>query len=99
MNYLEVLIQFAQKFDDLVIDQSKWSQETFGIDSECGPLSALKDLELEAREAQQNPTDKEGYVECFLLILDAARRAGIKPEQLVEAAQEKMKKKKRNAYY
>ena len=31
-----------------------------------------------------------GYADCFLLILDAVRRAGITPLQLVEAAQRKM---------
>lgn len=33
----------------------------------------------------------EELADCILLILDASRRAGVKPMQLVEAAQRKMK--------
>jgi hypothetical protein len=50
----------------------------------------LRHLEKEARETQAAPDDIEEYADCFLLILDAARRAGISPQQLVEAAQRKM---------
>lgn len=74
----------------LAQDQSDWSQATFGTDQERGPLGALRHLEKEARETQAAPDDVEEYADCFLLILDAARRAGISPRQLVEAAQRKM---------
>jgi hypothetical protein len=74
----------------LAKDQSDWSQATFGTDQERGPLGALRHLEKEARETQAAPGDIEEYADCFLLILDAARRAGISPLQLIEAAQRKM---------
>lgn len=74
----------------LAQDQSDWSQATFGTDQERGPLGALRHLEKEARETQAAPNDIEEYADCFLLILDAARRAGISPRQLIEAAQRKM---------
>ena len=74
----------------LAKDQSDWSQATFGTDQERGPLGALRHLEKEARETQAAPDDIEEYADCFLLILDAARRAGISPLQLIEAAQGKM---------
>jgi Protein of unknown function (DUF550) len=74
----------------LAQDQSDWSQATFGTDRERGPLGALRHLEKEARETQDAPNDVEEYADCFLLILDAARRAGISPQQLIEAAQHKM---------
>lgn len=74
----------------LAKDQSDWSQSTFGTDQERGPLGALRHLEKEARETQAAPGDIEEYADCFLLILDAARRAGISPLQLIEAAQRKM---------
>lgn len=38
---------------DLSIDQSEWSQRTFGTDAERGPIGALKHLALEAVEAQE----------------------------------------------
>lgn len=74
----------------LANDQSEWSQATFGTDQERGPMGALRHLEKEAREAQAAPHDIEEYADCFLLILDAARRAGISPQHLIEAAQAKM---------
>ena len=74
----------------LAQDQSDWSQATFGTDQERGPLGALRHLEKEARETQAALEDGEEYADCFLLILDAARRAGISPQQLIEAAQRKM---------
>lgn len=81
---------FASRFQTLVHDQAEWSQATFGSDKTRGPLGALRHLEKEAREAQESPTDPEEYADCLLLILDAARRAGISPPALVDAAQQKM---------
>lgn len=80
----------GQKLLSLAHDQAEWSQATFGSDTERGPLGALRHLEKEARETQEAPQDSEEYADCFLLILDAARRAGISPLQLIEAAQRKM---------
>lgn len=74
----------------LAKEQSDWSQATFGTDKERGPMGALRHLEKEARETQAAPDDIEEYADCFLLIVDAARRAGISPLQLIEAAQQKM---------
>ena len=87
---MNTLMKLATKLDALVQDQSRWSQATFGTDQERGPLGALRHLEREAREAQEAPTNQDEYADCFLLILDAARRAGMTPLQLVEAAQRKM---------
>ena len=80
----------GELLSSLAKDQSEWSQATFGTDQERGPLGALRHLEKEAVETQAAPDDIEEYADCFLLILDAARRAGISPLQLIEAAQRKM---------
>jgi ParB family chromosome partitioning protein len=74
----------------LADDQSAWSQATFGDDIERGPIGPLKHLEKEAREAQENPTDRMEYADCLILLLDASRRAGMTPMCLVRAAQKKM---------
>lgn len=83
-------LTLGEKLSCLAKDQSEWSQATFGTDQERGPLGALRHLEKEAVETQAAPYDIEEYADCFLLILDAARRAGISPLQLIEAAQHKM---------
>ncbi len=82
--------ELGRRLDALASDQSNWSQATFGTDHERGPLGALRHLEKEARETQEAPDDSEEYADCFLLILDAARRAGISPRLLIEAAERKM---------
>lgn len=90
MSLTEIFNELGQKLASLSKDQAEWSQATFGTDQERGPLGALRHLEQEALEAQAAPADAEEYADCFLLILDAARRAGISPLQLIEAAQRKM---------
>ena len=60
------------------------------------------DAAMKVKAAQVNPGEsgnlpaaksalKVELADCFLLLLDASRRAGVKPMQLIEAAQEKMK--------
>jgi NTP pyrophosphatase (non-canonical NTP hydrolase) len=84
----------------LAADQSEWSQRTFGTDAERGPIGSLRHLAGEAGEAEQawnewagdDPSGKvrEELADCFLLILDAARRSGVSPLNLIRAAQAKM---------
>ena len=71
-------------------EQSSWSQQTFGSDQERGPLGALLHLEKEAREVQDAPDDATEYADCLLLILDAARRAGFEPLQLLQHTYDKL---------
>lgn len=74
----------------LAREQGKWSQETFGLDSVRGPIGPLKHLEKEAREAAAKPEDREEYADCLILLLDASRRAGISPLELIKEARKKM---------
>ena len=86
-------LEFFEDLSDLVEDQSKWSQATFGTDQERGPVGALKHLEKEAKEACEavgTATALEELGDCFLLLLDATRRSGFKLCHLVEAATIKM---------
>ena len=83
---------------DLVRDQSDWSQQTFGSDSERGPIGALRHLEKEAREAQATPDDPFEYADCLLLVLDASRRAGWQIADLLTYADEKMKINKKRVW-
>ena len=91
MSIVETLIELGESLADLASDQAEWSQETFGSDRDRGPLGALRHLEKEAGEAQAKPDDLDEYADCFLLILDAARRAGMRPINLIRHAQQKMK--------
>jgi ParB family transcriptional regulator, chromosome partitioning protein len=71
-------------------EQADWSQATFGLDSERGPIGPLKHLAKEAVEAQKDPTDLMEFVDCLFLTFDATRRAGFTYEQLLEGAWRKL---------
>ncbi len=80
---------------DLADDQSDWSQKTFGTDAERGPVGACRHLAKEAVEAEHSVATEwfgDEMADCLLLVLDAARRGGIGPMELLRLAQLKMKK-------
>lgn len=85
------ILDLGVELVDLWDSQSEWSQATFGRDSERGPIGALKHLSKEAIEAAENPSDRSEFADCFLLLLDASRRAGIKLGDLVLEAKAKHK--------
>jgi len=76
----------------LIESHSIWSQATFGSDLDRGPIGPLKHLQLEAQEAIDAPAGTLQAIEladCFLLLIDASRRAGIGFDELVKLATEK----------
>lgn len=108
-SYSACAIDLHEKITDLVRSQSEWSQKTFGSDEERGPVGALRHLEIEAREAyeewrfyrsgQSELQDvKEEFADCFLLLLDASRRAGLSFQELLDAAVAKHEKNKRREW-
>lgn len=90
MSVFGSIVETGDALFDLARDLSEWSQATFGTDEERGPIGALKHLEKEAKEAQEAPDDIMEYADCLILILDASRRAKIKPLELIKAAQKKV---------
>lgn len=83
--YFGRMSEMAIKIVDLWDDISDWSQETFGKDTDRGPIGALKHLQLEAAEAITSPTPDE-MADCLILVFDAARRSGLTLETLIQAA-------------
>lgn len=86
------------RMDEFWKQHSAWSQSVFGTDAERGPVGALKHLEKEAREAQAKPEDKEEYADCLFLTLDAARRAGMTLDELLDVAFSKLEKNKKRRW-
>jgi len=78
--------------------QSDWSQATFGTDQERGPIGTLKHLAKEALEAAEHPHDFYEYADCLILLLDASRRAGMTPRELIDLALVKMEINKTRAW-
>lgn len=85
-----VEIRHFAKLQTLIREQAKWSQATFGSDLDRGPIGALKHLAKEVNETLEKPRDRTEYADCFLLVIDAARRAGITFGDLVEASADKL---------
>lgn len=77
-------------FEQFCREQGGWSQDVFGSDAMRGPVGPLKHLRKEVEEALADPSDKMEYVDCFFLVIDAARRAGIGPTELLTLAEEKL---------
>lgn len=78
---------------DLSSKQAKWSQETFGDDSDRGPVGPLKHLKDEVDEAiaatgiENNPDDSlEEFADIFLLAIESARRSGFTLHELAMAS-------------
>ena len=74
----------------LVRTHKEWSDKTFGLPSERGPIGPLKHLAKEVNECLANPADLMEYADCLLLILDASHRQGLSAEQLIDLAIEKV---------
>jgi NTP pyrophosphatase (non-canonical NTP hydrolase) len=83
-------------------EQAVWSQATFGLDSERGPIGATKHLRKEVDEViehlQEASPDRdkllEEFADCLFLLFDSTRRAGFGFKDLVRAAFVKLAKNK-----
>jgi hypothetical protein len=109
---IEILIDMGDAVNEVASKLSEWSQTTFGADTERGPIGPLKHLAKEAKEAEEACTlsglvcqelrnsDKvrEELADCLILILDASRRAGIKPLQLFKVASDKLDVNKKRTW-
>jgi len=96
MKWEDIRVSRTQQFWN---KHSEWSQATFGTDPERGPLGALKHLEKEAKEAQSKVGEchaklQEEIADCLFLTFDAARRAGMTLDSLLDTAFAKLEKNK-----
>ncbi len=91
--------------------QAEWSQETFGKDSERGPIGPAKHLLKEVRDEVlpmlengtfADPTSQEARLEEFadllFLVFDSTRRAGFSYKELLKAAHKKLEKNKKRTW-
>ncbi len=67
-----------------------FSDVAFGTPQERGPLCPLAHLEKEILELKADLNDHSEWADCLLLLLDAARRAGVDADQLILAAFKKL---------
>lgn len=81
-------------FLGLWLAHADWSTAVFGPSSYRGPRGPIRHLQKEAKELEEAPHDASEYADCLLLLMDAARRAGYSPEELIGAARSKLKANK-----
>ena len=79
-------------------EHAAWSQETFGLDSDRGPIGALKHLAKEAVEAQANINDRSEFADCLFLTFDAARRSGMTIDDLMDECFAKLEKNRKRVW-
>jgi hypothetical protein len=75
------------KLQALRAEHAAWSQETFGTRSAVGPA---KHLSLEALEVAEAPDDLLEHADCWLLLWDVQRRAGVSDADLADAIKRKL---------
>lgn len=69
--------------DEFQQETAEWSLRTFGVRSCAGPLNHLKS---EIEEIKDDPKDIEEFADAWLLLQDAAFRAGHKMSDVFVAA-------------
>lgn len=96
-DYMSV-IGIGEKLVQFWLEQSIWSQETFGSDSVRGPQGVVKHIIKECNEVLENPKDLKEYVDIGILLMDATRRAGFTLEQLVNGMYAKLQENKKREW-
>ncbi|MCV6826038.1 MULTISPECIES: DUF550 domain-containing protein [Halocynthiibacter] len=79
-----------ERFERLAARHAEWSQATFGADNERDYTGPLNHLEKEIGEIRLAPADGSEWADAFLLLLDAARRAGFSATDLLQEAEDKL---------
>lgn len=85
----------AADLAQLRAEHAAWSQAQFGDVSAVGPA---KHLSKEALEVAAAPCDPIEHADCWMLLWDMQRRAGISDEQLAQAIREKLAVNKARAW-
>ena len=77
-----------EKLQLLCDDIGKWSDETFGYNSDPSPK--IHHLKKEVGELLDTPFDITEYADCFLLLLNALRVANFNIEMLYNSSKIKL---------
>lgn len=87
-----------RKFNRFVKERDEFSFKTFGSPEERSCIYPLKHLKKEVNELLENPDDPMEWADCFLLLLDAARRKGYSVDDLVKFGMKKLKINKKRKW-
>lgn len=85
-------------FQSLWWGQAIFSNKAFGPPYIRGPKGPIEHLEKEIQEVKADYNNLEEYVDCFLLIIDAARRANFTDAEFMEACFNKLEKNSKRTW-
>lgn len=77
----------TDKWQDLQNDIGAFTDKTFGKST---PQAKLHHLAEEVQELLAEPEDHMEWADCFILLLDAANKAGLSMDDVYEAIEAKM---------
>ena len=78
------MLSSAHKLNDFIVARNDFSFKTFGPPETRGPICPLTHLKDEVQELIDNINDPMEWADCFLLLLDAAARAGHSVDDLID---------------
>jgi len=78
------------KFNEFIKERDEFSFKTFGTPNERGCECPLLHLQDEIKELLENPNDPMEWADCFLLLIDAARRKGYSIDDLLDFSIKKL---------
>lgn len=81
-------MSLTDDLDKFVVEQGKWADATFG-GAGRGITGTLTKLKQEVDEILAAPDDRLEWADALMLLLDAARRQGMMPSDLLVACREK----------
>lgn len=87
----------APQYPALAAAWATWADSVWG-DRTGQPQGALNHLQEEVQELIGSPFDAAEYADCFALLVDAARMAGIPPDKLLLAVEAKLEINKKRTW-
>ena len=90
---LNAMLDVLQKqcdVDDLQAKLYAWSSDTFGDATVRGPEGPLNHLRKEIDEVIADPSDVVEFADMYMLVSDAASRAGHKMSDVIRASVDKL---------
>lgn len=79
-----------EKYNEFWQRYFEFSSKTFGTPAERGCLGPLHHLKEEIQELILSPNDTMEWADCYLLLMDAARRNGFNTNDLLRFAEAKL---------
>lgn len=84
--------------DSLQAQLFEWSSATFGSAEKCGPEGPLNHLRREIDEALETPSDIMEFADMYMLLSDAASRAGHRMSDVLDASVTKLEINKKRQW-